>query len=74
MVVLQEPPHFRYQVADLDFRSTKYDWMVVAGHKVIYKGTGTINKKGQYAFMLSAIDGQLSGGGGTDKFPDQNLG
>ena len=59
---------FQFRLADLNFRSNKYDWMVVAGPKVIYKGTGTINKKGQYAFMLSAIDGQLPGGGGTDKF------
>jgi uncharacterized repeat protein (TIGR01451 family) len=59
---------FQFQLADLDFRSNKYDWMVVGGPKVIYKGTGTINKKGQYAFMLSAIDGQLPGGNGQDKF------
>jgi hypothetical protein len=65
---LQGTTAFQFLIANLNFRSTQYDWMVVAGPKVIYKGTGTINKKGQYAFMLSAVDGQLPGGGGVDKF------
>jgi len=29
---------------------------------------GTINGSGNYGFLLSAIDGAISGGGGTDKF------
>jgi hypothetical protein len=33
-----------------------------------YKGSGTINNAGNYGFLLSAVDGQLSGGGGTDRF------
>lgn len=32
------------------------------------KGTGTINSLGNYGFMLTAIDGQVNGGGNTDKF------
>jgi len=59
---------FQFKLSNLDFRSTKYDWMVVSGPKVIYKGTGTINKKGTYMFMLSAIDGQIQGGNGIDTF------
>lgn len=59
---------FQFKLGNLDFRSTKYDWMVVSGPKVIYKGTGTINKKGTYMFMLSAIDGQIQGGNGIDRF------
>jgi len=31
-------------------------------------GDGTVNGHGGYGFLLSAIDGQLNGGGGTDKF------
>jgi hypothetical protein len=27
-----------------------------------------INGQGRYGFLLTAIDGQISGGGGTDKF------
>jgi len=33
-----------------------------------YKGTGTINGSGNYGFMLTATDGQVPGGGGTDTF------
>lgn len=59
---------FQFQVANFNFHSTSYDWLVVAGAKAQYKGSGTINGSGDYAFMLTAIDGQLNGGGGNDKF------
>ncbi len=59
---------FQFKVADLTFKSTSYDWLVIAGAKAKYKGTGTINGTGDYGFQLSAIDGQVSGGGGADKF------
>jgi ligand-binding sensor domain-containing protein len=59
---------FQFQVANLNFHSASYQWLVVAGTKAQYKGTGTINGEGNYAFMLSAIDGQINGGGGIDKF------
>jgi len=52
---------FQFLVADLNFHSESYDWLVVAGHKAMYKGTGTINGQGEYRFMLSAIDGKLKG-------------
>ena len=42
--------------------------MVVAGARAQYKGSGTINNSGDFAFTLTAIDGQVNGGGGTDKF------
>ena len=59
---------FQFKAGDLNFKSTSYDWLVVAGAKAMYKGSGTINGSGDYAFMLSAIDGQQPGGGGVDKF------
>ncbi len=59
---------FRFHVADLNFHSTAYQWLVVAGAKAQYKGSGTINGSGDYGFLLTAIDGQVSGGGGADKF------
>jgi hypothetical protein len=34
----------------------------------MYRGTGTVNGVDGYTFMLSAVDGQLPGGGGVDKF------
>ncbi|MBI4478469.1 MAG: hypothetical protein HY651_00420 [Acidobacteria bacterium] len=59
---------FQFQVASFNFHSDVYDWLVVAGHKAQYKGTGTVNGMGNYGFLLTATDGQLPGGGGTDKF------
>jgi hypothetical protein len=59
---------FQFKVADLNFRSDSYDWLVVAGAKAQFKGSGTINGSGDYMFMLTAIDGQINGGGGVDKF------
>jgi hypothetical protein len=59
---------FQFQVADLSFHSSSYDWLVVAGAKAMYKGTGTVNGSGTYAFVLSAVDGALLGGGKLDTF------
>ncbi|MEW6182104.1 MAG: PKD domain-containing protein [Bacillota bacterium] len=59
---------FQFKVADLNFHSDSYDWLVIAGAKAQYKGTGTINGAGNYGFMLTAVDGQINGGGGADKF------
>jgi uncharacterized repeat protein (TIGR01451 family) len=58
---------FQFQAADLSFKSTSYDWLVIAGARAQYKGLGTINGSGDYAFMLTAVDGQTNGGGGTDR-------
>ncbi len=41
---------------------------MVSGARAQFKGVGTINGAGTYGFLLTAIDGQLNGGGGTDKF------
>jgi hypothetical protein len=54
---------FQFRAAGMDFQSTAYDWLVVAGAKAQYKGTGTINGAGSYGFMLTAIDGDLKGTG-----------
>jgi len=59
---------FRFRAGSLDFHSTSYDWLVVAGARAMFKGDGTINGLGEYGFMLTAIDGQRRGGGGDDKF------
>lgn len=60
--------HFEFNAVGLHFKSTAYEWLVVSGAKAKYKGVGTINGSGSYGFLLSAIDGQVSGGGGIDKF------
>jgi hypothetical protein len=59
---------FQYHAGAFVFASTSYDWLVVAGPKAQYKGAGTINGSGDYAFMLTATDGDVQGGGATDKF------
>lgn len=59
---------FQFKVGHLKFNSSSYDWLVVSGARAQYKGTGTINGSGSYKFMLSAIDGQVNGAGGTDRF------
>lgn len=59
---------FQFKVADLDFHSTVYEWLVIAGAKAQYRGSGKINGAGDYRFLLTAIDGQVNGGGGVDKF------
>lgn len=59
---------FQFKVAGLNFHSESYEWLVVAGARAQYKGTGTINGTGNFGFLLTAIDGDLNGGGGTERF------
>ncbi|HEY0006594.1 MAG TPA: immunoglobulin-like domain-containing protein [Pyrinomonadaceae bacterium] len=59
---------FQFKAGGLNFSSNAYEWLVIAGARAQYKGTGTINGAGNYGFILTAIDGQINGGGGTDKF------
>jgi hypothetical protein len=59
---------FQFRVADLNFKSTSYDWLVVGGNRAKYKGSGTINGAGNYGFVLSAIDGDFPGGDNVDRF------
>ncbi len=59
---------FRFKVADLNFHSDSYEWLVVAGAKAMYKGVGTINGEGNYGFMLMAIDEDLTPSTDVDLF------
>ncbi len=59
---------FQFHAGGLNFRSTSYEWLVISGPKAQYKGSGTINGTGEYGFLLTANDGQVSGGGGVDRF------
>lgn len=50
---------FQFHVADLNFHSSSYDWLVVTGSNyAMFKGIGTINGSGSYRFMLWAGDGE----------------
>ena len=60
---------FEFRAGNLAFQSTSYQWLVVAGARGQFKGDGTINGQAErYGFLLTAVDGQVSGGGGTDRF------
>lgn len=59
---------FQFHAALLNFTSSAYQWLVVSGAKAQFKGLGTINGAGNYGFLLSAVDGQVIGGGGADRF------
>jgi hypothetical protein len=59
---------FQFKAGNLNFHSSSYEWLVISGAKGQFKGTGTINGAGSYGFLLTVTDGQLTGGGGTDRF------
>ena len=59
---------FQFHAGDFRFNSDSYEWLVIAGAKAQYKGTGTVNGVSGYSFILTATDGQVNGGGGVDKF------
>jgi hypothetical protein len=59
---------FNFQVGNFNFHSESYSWLVVSGWKAQYKGTGSVNGVSGYDFTLTAYDGDISGGGGADKF------
>jgi K(+)-stimulated pyrophosphate-energized sodium pump len=58
---------FTLPVADMTFKSTDYDWLVVSEAEARLKGTGAINGSGKYGFMLLVADG-VKGGGKARKF------
>lgn len=59
---------FVFEAGQFRFRSTSYQWLVVSGARAQYKGAGTVNGRTGYSFLLTAVDGTVSGGGGTDAF------
>jgi endonuclease G len=52
----------KFDDGSLNFDSTSYDWLVVSGTTAQYRGTGTVNGSGNYAFLATVSDG------GTDTF------
>ena len=56
---------FVYCAGGMWFSSCNYDWLVCVGNKAVYRGTGYLNGKSGYKFVLSAIEG---GSKGKDKF------
>ena len=59
---------FQFKAGGLTFQSTSYQWLVVAGARAQYKGEGQIaGDATTYGFLITAIDGAVAGGGGTDR-------
>lgn len=48
---------FKFRLADINFASTSYQWLVISGTKATFKGVGTNNGVGNYTFLVSTIDG-----------------
>lgn len=48
---------FQFHAGGMNFSSTAYEWLVVAGNgqRAQYKGTGTINGQPGYGFLLTAL-------------------
>jgi hypothetical protein len=64
---------FQFKIANLNFKSSVYEWLVVAGARAQYKGSGTINGSGDYGFLLTCIDGRLMAAEAR-QIPHQDLG
>ena len=59
---------FRFSAGSFNFHSENYQWLVIAGSKAQYKGTGTINGQTGYSFLLTATDGDLANPAIADTF------
>ncbi|AMM52483.1 hypothetical protein TH61_16620 [Rufibacter sp. DG15C] len=62
---------FQFTAGNVNFKSASHTagTLVIAGSKATYKGTGFINGgTDAHDFMVVATDGQVNGGGGSDKF------
>jgi hypothetical protein len=59
---------FYYDLGDMNFFSNNYDVLVVVGSKAWYKGSGQIDGKGDYGFLLAATDGALLSPKKPDRF------
>jgi len=48
---------FQFQAGDFRFKSSSYEWLVIAGSKAMFKGEGYIDGMGGgFKFMLTAVD------------------
>ncbi|WP_223167487.1 family 43 glycosylhydrolase [Nonomuraea sp. SYSU D8015] len=48
---------FTFPAGKLLFAATRYDWLVVTGGEVRYRGAGKLNGRSGYAFAVTAVDG-----------------
>ncbi len=56
----------RFHVADLDFHSTEFQWLMVTDSSVQLSGRGSVNGGGVHRFTMTATDGNMNSGGVDD--------
>jgi hypothetical protein len=60
---------FDFTEGNLHFSSSSLDWFVASGPNAQFHGYGSMNSDGRnWTFLATVTDGQLPGGGGTDKY------
>ncbi|MDI7275474.1 MAG: hypothetical protein QME94_05815, partial [Anaerolineae bacterium] len=52
---------FDFEVANLSFRSSSYEWLAVYGATARFRGRGSLNGSGDYGFMVTGLDGKVAG-------------
>ena len=60
--------NFVFKAGGIHFKSSSYEWLVVAGATAKFKGEGTINGAGLYGFMINALDEKLTPSQSDDLF------
>lgn len=58
---------FNFHSGGPNFHSASYDWLVVNWPQFWLKGSGTINRHGDYGFLLTATDSGVPSSQGTEK-------
>jgi len=57
-----------FLLGDLDFNALTYDYLVIDKTRAQFAGFGKINGVSGYNFIVTVIDGNLTGGDGVDRF------
>jgi len=58
---------FKFNAGSFEFEGTTYDWFDCDTARALLRGRGTINGAGDFAFLLSGVDGDDMGGGALDR-------
>lgn len=59
---------FHFKQGELEFKSLSYNKLTITDDKAVFHGTGTINRKTGFGFMISVIDGDLNDNDEKDRF------
>ena len=50
-----------FRLGELRLKGKAFDWLMVAGNRAQFEGTGTINGEGSYGFLITVIDDNRRG-------------